>query len=541
MDLDELERLRQRLRELVPVVASADDFDGRLISRLGSALGRFGDKQDIPLLQQLIRQDIERVNAGRQLLESGIQQDPRVNGSRMRRDNWLIGALLGLAGKDCEKFLLELLCEPVYEDQAVRALFHLVRLPQEKSSLLRGGVQSYEVAAGLRAVPQRRFIDEEKRNFYADAVKQRLLEIAANGEGDSGNSAGKLKGLASYLSLFNREEDVQLILKQLSLEAKWDAWVVLDTIETLVFSGITLNAEEVKRALDPLVKKIVDGDEWYQPEQQGFLLSRSITILLFSDDPATAIELLSSLHPSKLRQHNLHDIVEIAGYSQSEEVASWLLSLLEDPSLQGRLSARILASLVKIGHESYEDAFLALLGLSDAKPIPIEMRRETIEPCASAMAGKVATDPSLKKRLIDKCNDELDPQQLSILASVINMAKDPELDLAALQLMRDGQSIPWPVHQIIKRAFYEEVPISGSQGVFSVNPIPNTTVRARLLEMAYDDEQRKESAYELLGKIDQWRLESGEPEFEPRHPNISSDYSWPILEDRIGICGDTRP
>jgi len=114
---------------------------------------------------------------------------------------------------------------------------------------------------------------------------------------------------------------------------------------------------------------------------------------------------------------------------------------------------------------------------------------------------------------------------------VINMAKDPELELAALQLMRDGQQIPWIVRQIIKRSFYEEVPVPGSQGVFNVNAIPNTVVRVRLLEMAYRDELRKESAYELLGEIDQWRLESGKPDFEPRHPNFSSGYSWPIVEE----------
>ena len=106
--------------------------------------------------------------------------------------------------------------------------------------------------------------------------------------------------------------------------------------------------------------------------------------------------------------------------------------------------------------------------------------------------------------------------------------------LSALQLMRDGQQIPWTVRQIVKRAFYEEVPVSGSQGAFNVNPISNTAVRARLLDMAYNDDLRKDSAYELIGKIDKWRLESGKPDFEPRHPNISSGISWSIVETEIG-------
>ena len=52
--------------------------------------------------------------------------------------------------------------------------------------------------------------------------------------------------------------------------------------------------------------------------------------------------------------------------------------------------------------------------------------------------------------------------------------------------------------------------------------------------MAYTDELRKESAYELLGEIDKWRLESGKPDFEPRHPSFSSGRSWPVIEHQNG-------
>lgn len=532
MDPYTLERLRQFLRDLVPVVESADDFDGRLISRLGSAIGRFGDKQDIPLIQQLIKQDIERVNIGYQVLLGGNQQDPRASGSRMRWDSWLIGALLNLSDNDCEDFLLGILHEPVYEDEAARGLLCLVRIPQERSSPFRNDVQSYVVAAGLRQAPRKRFLDEEKRNLYADAVKQLLLDTVDRG--GSNTSTGRLKQLASNLSLFNREEDVQLILDQLLLDGKWDAWVVLDTIERLVFAGITVKAEAVKKALDPVVKKIVYGDEWYQSDQQVFLLGRAVKILLSSDDPSKATELLSSLYPSILRLHDLYDIVEIAGLCQSEAVVSWLMSLLENTSLEDRLSGQILSSLVKIGGRPVEDGFLAILGLSDAAPIPVKMCRETIETYALAMAEKVARDPTVKQSLIEKCNEDVDSRQLTILSSVINMAKDPDLDLAALQLIRDGQKIPWEIQKIVKRAFYEEVPIPGSQGAYNVNPIPDVTFRTQLIELVYRDELRRESAYELLGEIESWRLESGKPDSEPRHPSFSSGYSWPIIEGQSG-------
>lgn len=518
MDPDALGRLRQRLRELIRIVESAEDSSGELIRLLGCAIGRFGDKQDIQLIEHLI----------------GIDVDRRARGSNMGIHNWLIGALLRLAGDDCENFLLELLLEPEYEAEAARALYQLVRIPPEKSSMFPGGVQSYKAAAEQRMVPNRRFVSEIKRNLYADAVKKNLLDLITATVDSSPYSVGKLKALASILSLFNREDDVQLILEQLSLEGKWDAWVVLDTVERLVFSGIILKSEDVKKALDPVVKRIVDGDEWYQPDDQSLLLMKCVTILLFSDDPVKGTELLSSLYPSKVRQYHLYDVVDIAGYSQSEEAASWLMSLFVDSSLDSRLFARILVALVNIGGKSYQDVFSALLGLGEAAPIRIEMSRETIEPFARVVADKISADSALMQRLIEKCSEELQPQQLAILTSVINMAKDPSLDIAALLTIRDGQQIPWSVHNVIKRALFEEVPVPGRQGAFNVYPVENTKVRARLLEMVYKDELRKDSAYELLGEIDKWRLESGKPDFESRHPSMSSGYSWPIVETGLG-------
>lgn len=529
IDAAELDQLRERLRELVSIVETSEDHNGGLGAHLATAIGRFGSEEDVPYLHRLINLDIERVNQGRELFRSGNHGDPRASGARTRWDRWLVRALIRLAGEDCTAFLLKLLDQPEYEDQAARGLYHLVRIRSQETSAFRSGVQSYKVAAGLQISPEQRFSDEEKRQTYAQAVRQHLADVIASGDLDPAYPADRIKKIASCLSLFGRDEDVQLILDQLAQEGKWDAWLVVDTIEHLVFSGLKLRSRDLTRAIDPIVTKMVENTEWYKPNDQTFLLRRCVTILLFCDEPKAAIELLSNVYPSKLRQHDLYEIVEIAGHAKSRDVEDWLVALLGDPDLEGRLGGRILQALAKMDGTSSESSLLAYIGLSDKEPIKFDMKRETIEPYAAAVASAISRDAALLQGLIEKCAANLDHNQKNIVATIVGFAKIPELDVAALRLIRDDEEIPWPLRERIKRVFFEEIQIPGRQGWFEVNPVGDTNVRPRLLDMAHNDRNRRKKAYDLLGKIDKWRLESGKPADEPRHPELSSGRSWPIV------------
>ena len=274
---------------------------------------------------------------------------------------------------------------------------------------------------------------------------------------------------------------------------------------------------------------MVENTEWYKPNDQAFLLRRCVTILLFCDEPKAAIELLSKVYPSKLRQHDLYEIVEIAGHVKSTDVGDWLVALLGDPDLEGRLGGRILQALVKMDGSSIQSSLLAYIGLSDDEPIKIDMKRETIEPYAAAVASAISKDAALLQRVIEKCAAQLDYDQKNIVATIVGFARIPELDVAALQLIRDDEEIPWALREHIRRLFFEEIQIPGRHGWIEVNPVRNTVVRPRLLDMAHNDRNRHEKAYDLLGKIDKWRLESGKPADEPRHPELSSGRSWPIV------------
>src|SRR5207244_1304065 len=67
--------LRQALRVYlikgVPVMLQQEDFSGNLKADLASALARVGEPEDIAILHELIRADIERVRRGREARAKG--------------------------------------------------------------------------------------------------------------------------------------------------------------------------------------------------------------------------------------------------------------------------------------------------------------------------------------------------------------------------------------------------------------------------------------------------------------------------------------
>lgn len=75
--------------------------------------------------------------------------------------------------------------------------------------------------------------------------------------------------------------------------------------------------------------------------------------------------------------------------------------------------------------------------------------------------------------------------------------------------------------------FLEKRPYKGNPQSYTLVPRAATDIKERLFEMAKHDPKRARSAYNLLAQIEEWRLEHGRPNFEPRHPAYDSGEPWP--------------
>lgn len=68
--------------------------------------------------------------------------------------------------------------------------------------------------------------------------------------------------------------------------------------------------------------------------------------------------------------------------------------------------------------------------------------------------------------------------------------------------------------EFIDQRFYGDNP-----NVLTRSPRASNEMRTRLFRMVADDTKRRETAYTLLGHIEDWRLDYGRPPAERRHPD----------------------
>jgi hypothetical protein len=120
-----------------------------------------------------------------------------------------------------------------------------------------------------------------------------------------------------------------------------------------------------------------------------------------------------------------------------------------------------------------------------------------------------------------------------ILTKVIAHIDTPESILAGLDLIDDDSAdpLPYELWKAIEDIVLEKRPTRANSQSYTLVPRAATDIRKRLFEMAQHDSRRTRSAYNLLGQIEEWRLEYGRPTSEPRHPAVETTGAWPPLPE----------
>jgi hypothetical protein len=105
----------------------------------------------------------------------------------------------------------------------------------------------------------------------------------------------------------------------------------------------------------------------------------------------------------------------------------------------------------------------------------------------------------------------------------------PEALTANLSLIDDSKPSPVPqgVWDQLEGAFVERRSHGQNTNAFTQHARASNDLRTRLFKMVADDPKRRKSAFALLGQIEEWRLEHGRPNGEPRHPDVASGKPWP--------------
>jgi hypothetical protein len=524
--------LRTYLKNGLNFVLRQDDFSGEMKVHLAIALARVGKPEDISDLAQLIKADIERVRRGRAAWVRG-ERDELANGGLTSYANWHIRALTSLDSESAEAVLLNVLNKPEYESEGASALLSLARTRNTEEPL-RFKPKDYSIVWEARAGRRPNEFDEERRRRYATAIKQRintlLDERARNAQLSTYD--GRLKGLAKILATLDSHDSAEMVLHIMAFPGKWDGWGRVDALESLLFSGVHLPTEATLNVLNPTIEHLCS--QGFYDNQTVWLMMRCLCLLPFIDDPSIGFARIQQvISETKFPVNELRDIVTAVGSSQCDEALTFLREIagsLGDKLKQMRKEwIKAIAALGSLESKqlllSFIDAetneFLAEVSLDD----------DESDLLASFIADIALEEDEIKQYIFRLCDTQISTAKRLLLSKVIIRLGTLDAVIAGLSLIDDSgnPSIPWDIWKAIESFFIERRP-HGKTGYFTLVPRGSNEIKAKLFEMVRKDYRRKQSAFELLGQIEIWRLEHGRPTSEPRHPAFDSGEMWPPIK-----------
>lgn len=526
------ESLRRYLKNGLNFTLNQDDFSGEMKAHLASALARVGKPEDIADLAQLIKADIERDRKGRAARLRG-ERTELANGGMMSYANWHVRALTSLDSESAEIVLLDVLNEPEYESEAASALVRLARTKSTEEPFSFKPID-YNIVWEARAGRRPNEFDEERRRRYAAAIRQRintlLDERATTAQRDTNDI--RLKGLAKILATLDGYDSAELILHIMAFPGKWDGWGRVDALTSLLFSGVQLPTEATLKVLNPTIEHMIAEGLWN--DQNRSLLKNCLCLLPFVDNPSLGIARIREvISVVKFPAHELRDVITALGGSRCDEA----LTLLQD--IAGSVGDRIkeidkewINAIAALGSSESKRLLLSFLDAEHGEfPAQVDLDDRESDLLSKYIADIAPSDIEFKQHILQLCDMPLSLTKRALLCKVIARLGTSDAVVAGLLLIDDSgnPSIPYDLRRAIEGVLLEQRAY-GKAGWFTFVPQGSNEIRAKLFEMATKDEQRKKSAFALLGQIEVWRLEHGRPTTEPRHPAFDSGEMWPPIK-----------
>jgi hypothetical protein len=524
--------LRTYLKKGVAVVLSDDSFGSRHIGNLSSALAKVGEKEDLPLLRDLIQADIVRTREAR-------EEAARARAARKRQASsedcspWNVRAAVLLDPDSADAVLLDALKEPEYERVATEALVKLASTEKVEAGF--GKKKNYDKLWETRRGSGQGGFHESRRKRYAAALADRITAMLVEwGAADAKEQAPyefRLKELTKSLAALDASGSMPLILRVLSVPervASW-SWKSLEIFETLLFNGVVLPADPTLKWFDAVLERV--RLHRYDSQQVGLLL-QALCLLPFIDTPATGIAKVGEVvRDLKLYAHQLRDVTLALGRSRCNHAIGLLRQFAGSDNDAKQLGDEWINAIAALDGPESRELLMSFVDPEAAGLVPeVAFGREDV--LAARLVDLARRDSSMEQRLHHLCTTSLPESKRALLSRVMGWLGSSEAALAGLHLIDDrcSPAVPYETWKQLEGVFVEQRSHGKDSNVYTPAPRSSNAIRNKLFEMATLDGRRKKSALSLLGQIELWRLEYGRPHGEPRNPALGTRFPWPPID-----------
>lgn len=507
------------LKSSVDIVLGQDDFSGREKANLASSIAQVGTSEDMTDLVKLARADIERMRRGWAARAAG-DRGPLGNGCTMSYANWHIAAVMYLDSTAAEQVLIDMLPEPEYISSAATAMARDF-LPKPERSF--NQTLSYDViwAAREGLIPPP--INTQRRTRFAIALNDEINRLREQNQ--DGKPIAQLKILAKALAAVDGLGSANVVLSVIAMPDQWDQYTCLDAAERLLIAGVVLPPTVALT----LVASFVERTEKWLQDSDRYLLRRILALCPFVAPPAEGISLMRDvLSKYRLPGYELREIITALGQSRSDAAVDFLCELASDDSVLKQCEDNFVNSFAALDTPRARELLLGSVD-PDIRGITLTSRPHREHVLVARIAELAQRSPDVATRLGELCERDLPEHNRHVLSQVMARLGTPESFALNLKLIDDTKPLPVPqgVGVQLESAFVERRPEGQSPNVFTQHARTSNELRVLLFKMALSDEKRRQSAFMLLGQLEEWRLEYGRPTGEPRHPNLASGGPWP--------------
>jgi hypothetical protein len=491
------------------LIASGDSATRAQLSAVADLIGHFPSVALLPMLKQLLDDELRRYRAFRLQAEAEGWQGKATNEARMSYTNRYQHAFTAIEAPETTALMVGYLGDEHFGESAslVLKVQWIHRSEPKNSGRFLGGpdFSRVEEKRTERSRHPKTTCDEAEAIFEAIAPL-----IAENATPAQKAHAIRLASQAARLPHGERADTIKTLLATAPQGAR--SHLVLN----LILSGETIPFSVVQAGIDDVLEEakkqtwILDGEGWQ--------LKAWLRLLPFTDHPAQLADTIAALPRRQREPHFLEEMLSASESVQTPGIEEALFKLAENDA-------------AFYANHAWGDAVRGRGTPSSARRYFDLVIRGKIHTrhdrhASQEISGLLNTDPGLRKHVYELLRDGTSPR-IMLLAGAVAEGGDPDGLLLLVQLENRLQR-PLLFRRTIEAAITSEVASEHWGGALEVQFVAATELREKLLGMTTDGGPH-DAASRALRQIDKIRDTYGGPEDEPRHPDLASGKPWPIL------------
>lgn len=467
----------------------------------------------LPLLKWLLDEDQRRWRAFKEQAHAGhYRGGTATNEARMSWTLQYQRAFHAISGLETAALMREYLPDEGFGHSAALILAEQWRAANETSDSKRwkSGPDFSRIAERRAA----RASDPTASSAQADAIFDAVEQLIS---GDATETTKKhavaLAIVAAALPHGQRYDTIKALLE---IAGRYERSTLLNN---LVLSGEIIEVELVKQGI---------ADVFEEAQQQAWILTDGhelrhwLRLLPFTNRPADAFDIVRALPEQHRTPNALDGVLRAFGLAPGDDAEKVLFQLAEaDPRLYAHHAWH--AAVVSRGTLPAATRFvdLAVQGVFIGKS-GTDQRRTSMH-----LASLIGEHAELRAHVYGLLKNGSNSPGLALLAQAV--AENPDADglllLIQSEIVHKRAFASW---RMIQSVVTKHVPAEGWEGAYNVLAVPAVELRRNLLAMTTDGGP-SDAAARCLNLIDKIRDDYGMPESEPRHPDLASGKTWPIM------------